>query len=202
MKRSKLDQSFYSGHDPVPIAKNLLGKILCTNLNGLFTSGMIVETEAYNGRCDNACHSHVHGKTERTKVMFEDPGFAYVYLCYGIHHLFNVVTNQKGNADAVLIRGIEPLDGIETILKRRGKTKPGRSTGGGPGIASQALGITTEHYGTDLYGDLIWIEDRAIQIKNSEMIASPRVGVDYAGEDAKLPWRFRIRGNKFTSPAK
>lgn len=202
MKTSKLAHNFYAGDNPVPIAKALIGKVLCTNFNGIFTSGMIVETEAYNGRCDKACHSHVHGKTERTKVMFEDPGFAYVYLCYGIHHLFNVVTNKKGNADAVLIRGIEPINGVETILKRRDKTKLSRSIGGGPGIASQALGITTEHYGTDLYGDLIWVEDRAIQVKNSEIIASPRVGVDYASEDAKLPWRFRIKGNKYTSPAK
>ena len=201
MKRS-LNRAFYSGDDPVPIAKALLGKVLCTNFDGEFTSGMIVETEAYNGRTDKACHSHVHGKTERTRIMFGDAGISYVYLCYGIHHLFNVVTNQEGNADAVLIRGIEPLDGIETILHRRGKPKLERSVGGGPGIASQALGITTKHYGTDLCGDLIWIEDRNIQIKDSEIIASPRVGVEYAGQDAKLPWRFRIKGNKFTSPAK
>lgn len=197
-----LTRKFYSGDDPVLIAEALLGKILCTNFNGIFTSGMIVETEAYNGRTDKACHSHIHGKTERTKIMFEDPGYAYVYLCYGIHHLFNVVTNSNGNADAVLIRGIEPIDGIETILKRRGKSKLERSVGGGPGIVSQALGITTKNYGEDLTKNLIWLEDRNIQIKNSEVIASARIGVDYAGKDAKLPWRFRIKGNKFTSPAK
>lgn len=202
MSAVKLDQIFYSGNDPVPIAKALLGKVLCTNFDGVLTSGMIVETEAYNGRTDKACHSHIHGKTERTKVMFGEPGNAYVYLCYGIHHLFNVVTNAEGNADAILIRGIEPLNGIDTILKRRGKSKLKRSAGGGPGIASQALGITVEDYGTDLTGEKIWIEDRGIQIKASQIISSPRVGVDYAGEDAKLPWRFRIKGNKFTSPAK
>ncbi|MEP1151747.1 MAG: DNA-3-methyladenine glycosylase [Balneola sp.] len=202
MRSKVLNRSFYTGDDPVPIAKALLGKVLCTNFEGAFTTGMIVETEAYNGRCDNACHSYVHGKTDRTEIMFEDPGFAYVYLCYGIHHLFNVVTNSKGNADAVLIRGIEPLDGIDTILKRRRKSKLERSVGGGPGIASQALGITTDHYGADLCDNVIWIEDRNIQIKDSEIIASPRVGVDYAGENVKLPWRFRIKGNKFTSPAK
>lgn len=202
MSAGKLDQSFYSGNDPVPIAKALLGKVLCTNFDGVLTSGMIVETEAYNGRTDKACHSHVHGKTERTKVMFGEPGIAYVYLCYGIHHLFNVVTNAEGNADAILIRGIEPLDGIDTILDRRGRSKLERSVGGGPGIVSQALGITTQNYGEDLQSDLIWIEDRGIPIKPSQIISSPRVGVDYAGEDAKLPWRFRIKGNKFTSPAK
>tara|TARA_R100000781_G_scaffold1379_1_gene2237 strand:+ start:2851 stop:3459 length:609 start_codon:yes stop_codon:yes gene_type:complete len=202
MSGSKLDRQFYSGRDPVPIAKRLLGKVLCTNFDGVLTSGMIVETEAYNGRTDKACHSHIHGKTERTKIMFGEPGVAYVYLCYGIHHLFNVVTNTEGNADAILIRGIEPLDGINTILKRRGKTKLERSVGGGPGIVSHALGITTNNYGEDLLGNLIWIEDRDISVKPSQIISSPRVGVDYAGEDAKLPWRFRIKGNKFTSPAK
>ncbi len=197
-----LPKSFYSENDPVPIAKKLLGKVLCTCFDGILTSGKIVETEAYNGRTDKACHSHIHGKTKRTEIMFGEPGIAYVYLCYGIHHLFNVVTNQKENADAVLIRAIEPVDGIKTILERRGKSKLERSVGGGPGIASQALGITTDNYGEDLTGNLIWIEDRGIKVHESEIIASPRVGVDYAGEDAKLPWRFRIKGNKFTSPAK
>ncbi|GAB5409963.1 MAG: DNA-3-methyladenine glycosylase [Balneolaceae bacterium] len=198
----KLENSFYERDNVVQIAQDLLGKVLCTNIGGVYTSGIIVETEAYNGRNDKACHSFIHGKTKRTEIMFGDPGFAYVYLCYGIHHLFNVVTNKNGLADAVLIRGIEPLDGIEHILVRRDKTKLERSVGGGPGIASQALGISTKHYGLDLQGDTIWIEDRQFQIPPSEIIASPRVGVDYAGEDAKLPWRFRIKDNRFTSPAK
>lgn len=202
MKGLKLNQNFYSGSDPVLIAKALLGKVLCTNFEKVLTSGMIVETEAYNGRSDKACHSYIHGKTDRTEIMFGQPGIAYVYLCYGIHHLFNVVSNSEGNADAILIRGIEPVDGIEKILERRNKTKLERSVGGGPGIASQALGITTADYGTDLTGNKIWIEDRGIPIPVSQIIESPRVGVDYAGEDAQLPWRFRIKDNKFTSPAK
>lgn len=199
---NKLNRSFYERDDVVLIAKELLGKVLCTQLDGVKTSGIIVETEAYNGRTDKACHSHIHGRTERTKIMFGKPGHAYVYLCYGIHHLFNVVTNKEGYADAVLIRAIEPLEGVDQILSRRNKAKLERSVGGGPGIASQALGITTNHYGTDLLGDQIWIEDHSKKIRESEIIASPRVGVDYAGEDAKLPWRFRIKDNAFTSPAK
>tara|TARA_R110000868_G_scaffold259361_3_gene517188 strand:+ start:19891 stop:20499 length:609 start_codon:yes stop_codon:yes gene_type:complete len=202
MSTKKLARSFFQKNEVVQIAKDLLGKVLCTSIDGVYTSGMIVETEAYNGRTDKACHSFLHGKTERTKIMFGNPGHAYVYLCYGIHHLFNVVTNIEGLADAVLIRGIEPIDGIEHILSRRNKSKLERSVGGGPGIASQALGISTIHYGTDLLGNIIWIEDRNIIISKSKIIASPRVGVDYAGEDAKLPWRFRIKGNHFTSPAK
>lgn len=202
MKPTKLSRSFYERDNVVLIAKELLGKVLCTQFNGIKTSGIIVETEAYNGRTDQACHSYIHGKTERTKIMFGKPGFAYVYLCYGIHHLFNVVTNKEGFADAVLIRAIEPLEGTDEILQRRKKTKLERSVGGGPGIASQALGITTKNYGVDLLGDEIWIEDPVKAISNSRIIASPRVGVDYAGKDAKLPWRFRVKDNPFTSPAK
>jgi DNA-3-methyladenine glycosylase len=194
--------SFYERNDVVLIAKELLGKVLCTSFNGTMTSGIIVETEAYDGRMDKACHAHIHGKTERTKIMYGEAGHAYVYLCYGIHHLFNVVTNKKGLADAVLIRAIEPLDGIPTILERRNKTKLERSVGGGPGIASQALGITTNNYGHLLTKAPIWIEDRGVCYEEDQIIESPRVGVDYAGEDAKLPWRFRVKGNAYTSPAK
>ncbi len=198
----KLPLNFYQRDDVVLIAKELLGKVLCTNINGVLTKGIIVETEAYNGRSDKACHAHFAGKTNRTKIMYERGGLAYVYLCYGIHHLFNIVTNKKGLADAVLIRGIEPIEGVELILKRRNKKKLERSVGGGPGIASQALGILTDHYGTDLLEDLIWIEDHEKILQSDEIIASPRVGVDYAGEDALLPWRFRIKDNGLTSPAK
>ncbi len=198
----KLPQSFYARHDVAQIAQELLGKVLCTNINGAFTAGIIVETEAYCGKSDKACHSFVHGKTERTKVMFGEAGHAYIYLCYGIHHLFNVVTNIEGLADAVLIRAIEPLEGIETILQRRNKKTLTRNVGGGPGIVSNALGITTDFYGTNLQGNLIWLEDRKIFFQASSVIASPRVGVDYAGDDALLPWRFRVKNCTFTSPAK
>ena len=202
MSMNTLPRFFYERDDVVQIAQDLLGKVLCTQFDGVFTSGMIVETEAYNGQTDGACHAYLYGKTNRTRIMYGQPGRAYVYLCYGIHHLFNVVTNQEGSADAVLIRGIEPLDGIDHILQRRNKSKLKRSVGGGPGIASSALGITTEHYGTDLLGNTIWIEDRGNIIPSNQTITSPRIGVDYAGEDAKLPWRFQIKGNGFTSPAK
>lgn len=202
MRFNKLSRSFYERSDVVQVAKELLGKILCTQIDGVFTSGIIVETEAYNGTSDKACHACNHGKTERNKIMFGNGGFAYVYLCYGIHHLFNVVTNVSNKADAVLIRAIEPTDGVNSILNRRKKTKLERSVGGGPGIATKALGISSIHYGEDLLGDVIWIEDRNINIAQNKIIASPRVGVEYAGLDAKLPWRFRIKGNHFTSSAK
>lgn len=202
MNVPKLPREFYARDEVVTIAKELLGKHLCTQFNGIRTVGKIVETEAYNGRTDKACHAHFAGNTNRTRIMFGPPGFAYVYLCYGIHHLFNVVTNREGFADAVLVRGIEPISGIDEILKRRNATKLTRSVGGGPGIVSQALGISIEQYGEDLTGNKLWIEDANSSIPESQIIASPRVGVDYAGEDALLPWRFRIKGNGFSSPAK
>ncbi|MFA5668176.1 MAG: DNA-3-methyladenine glycosylase [Balneolaceae bacterium] len=199
---SKLPTSFYERDDVVTIARELLGKVLVTKINNTVTAGIIVETEAYRGESDLACHACVYGKTERTKIMFGKPGHAYIYLCYGIHHLFNVVTNKEGFADAVLIRAIEPIAGIDTMLLRRNKTVLNRSVGGGPGIVSSALGITTKLYGTNLQESTIWLEDRETYFEDSSIIASPRVGVNYAGNDAHLPWRFRVKGNAYTSPAK
>jgi DNA-3-methyladenine glycosylase len=197
----KLPRSFYAQDDVTRVARALLGKTLCSNIEGKFTSGIIVETEAYRGRQDRGCHACLHGLTERTRVMFGPPGFSYVYLCYGIHHMFNVVTNTEGMADAVLIRAIEPFEGIEWQLARRHQNKVRRNTAGGPGLVCQALGIQTRaHYGVDLLGDLLWIEDRS-HYPHAEVIASPRVGLGSAGDDARLPWRFRIQESAFTSPA-
>lgn len=197
---NKLPLNFYQRGDVVQISRELLGKVLCTNINGRFTSGMITETEAYCGRGDKACHANDGTRTKRTEIMYRSGGNAYVYLCYGIHHLFNVVTNQKGLADAILIRAIEPLDGINAMLERRGFEKNEPKLTAGPGRMTQALGITTnEHYGTDLQGDTIWIEDRKISMPDHQIVATTRIGVDYAGEDAKLPWRFIIKENKWVS---
>lgn len=199
---NKLPRSFYEGDDVVKIAQNLLGKVLCTSINEVYTSGIIVETEAYRSHDDKASHSCSFGRTSRTEVIFGKPGVSYVYLCYGIHDMFNVVTNSEGHADAILIRAIEPFEGIDHILKRRNQSSIKRSTGGGPGIVCQALGINRkEHYGADLLGETVWIEERGKEISGSDIEASPRVGVAYAKEDAKLPWRFRVRDNHFTSPA-
>ena len=189
----KLPLSFYLNPDVVATAKQLLGKYLCTNIDNQMTIGKIVETEAYCGATDKACHAHF-GKTKRNQVMFAQGGIAYVYLCYGIHHLFNVVTNIEGCADAVLIRAIEPVIGIDTMLQRRNMQKLLHRIAAGPGSVSQALGISTSLYGTDLQGDKIWIADNQ-PIHTDSIIASTRIGVAYAEEDALLPWRFRVKGN-------
>lgn len=185
----KLPRSFYARPDVVAIARELLGKVLVTHFDGTTTSGVITETEAYMGAIDRASHAHGGKVTPRNKVMYGKSGVAYVYLCYGIHHLFNVVTNVPGIAHAVLVRAIHPLEGKELMLQRR-KTKV--LTTGGPGTLTQALGIRTEHTGTDLLGDLITIEDHQIIIPDNEVIIGPRIGVDYAGDDALLPYRFHF----------
>ena len=196
----KLDKRFYQRSDVNAIAIELLGKVLCTvDDRGAKTCGMIVETEAYKAPEDKASHAFGNRRTKRTETMFGSGGRAYVYLCYGIHHLFNVVTNVEDVAHAVLVRGVEPLEGIDVMLERRNRKKVDRVLTGGPGILSKALGISTADNNTDLTGGHIWLEDRGISVSDESVIKSPRVGVDYAGEWAKKPWRYRIKGNNFTS---
>jgi DNA-3-methyladenine glycosylase len=169
----------------------------------VLTVGRIVETEAYCGETDKACHAHFNRRTHRTAVMFGPPGVAYVYLCYGIHHLFNIVTNQEGKADAVLVRAIEPVEGLPEMQGRRGLAGYNYRLTAGPGSMSQALGISTRYNGHDLTaGEAIWLEDRGDFLPAEAIETGPRVGVAYAGEDALLPWRFSIRHNPWRSKAK
>lgn len=195
----KLPYSFYQQEDVIDLAKQLLGKQLFTLIDGELTGGTIVETEAYNGVIDKASHSYGGRFTPRTSTMYEAGGVAYVYLCYGIHHLFNVVTGIKGNPQAVLIRGLAPIVGIETMLKRRKMLSLASRITAGPGALSQALGIDKKLNTKDLLGDEIWIEDNKITYKQDQVVASPRVGVAYAEDHALLPYRFYIKGNKFVS---
>jgi DNA-3-methyladenine glycosylase len=190
----KLDRSYYLRPNVIEVARDLIGKVLVTRFEGTTTSGMISETEAYAGTTDRASHAFNGRRTPRNEVMYAAGGSAYVYLCYGIHHLFNVVTNSTDIPHAVLIRAIHPLEGGELMRARR-KGKAPLSTGG-PGMLSQALGIRTTHNGMDLTGDDIWIEDRSIAIRDERIIVGPRVGVDYAGRDALLPYRFRYVPHK------
>ena len=198
----KIPLEFYTRPDVVQIARDLIGKYLFTNIGGVLTGGMIVETEAYCGENDLACHSHAGRRTARTEIMFQKGGVAYVYLIYGIYALFNIITNEAERADAVLIRALEPTEGVPEMLLRRNLSTPSHRLTAGPGLVTMALGITTKHYGTDLTGDFIWLEDRQNIIPSDQIVASPRVGVAYAGQDALLPWRFRLQGNRWTSRAK
>ncbi|MEX2351152.1 MAG: DNA-3-methyladenine glycosylase [Balneolaceae bacterium] len=197
--RKKLNRSFYTRESVVQIAEELLGMVLCTRIDGIETSGIITETEAYCGRGDRACHARDGRRTERTETMYLSGGHAYVYLCYGIHHLFNVVTNRSGNADAVLIRALRPLDGLQTILTRRNAKALSPKVASGPGRMTSAMGITTLHDKTDLTGDTIWIEDRNCRPNPEEVVKTPRIGIDYAGADAEKPWRFLIEDRQWIS---
>ena len=197
-----LPESFYTRTNVVQIAKELLGKVLVTQFDGIYTSGMIVETEAYGGVGDKASHAFGGRNTERTKVMYMHGGVAYIYLCYGIHHLFNVVTNSQNTPHAVLIRGIEPIDGIEDMLIRRRKDKVNHALTAGPGALSASLGINTAHTGYSLQGPDIYIEDRGIKISKKDIVSATRVGVAYAKEDALLQYRFYVKDNPYVSKAK
>lgn len=188
----KLDKSFYIRDSVTQIAKELLGKFLFTYFNGELTSGVITETEAYEGVSDRASHAYNNRRTNRTEVMFANGGLSYVYLCYGIHQLFNIVTHTENNPHAVLIRGIYPIEGIEIMEKRAGKKFPVKGFSDGPGKISKLLNIQVKHSGLSLLGDMIWLEDKGIIIDEENMITGPRIGVDYAGEDANLPYRFLI----------
>ena len=196
----KLSIDFYQRANVLQIAKELLGKILVTKWDGIDTSGRIVEVEAYNGVNDKASHASGGRRTDRNEIMYDDGGFAYVYLCYGIHHLFNVVTNKKETPHAVLIRAIEPLKGIDVMLERTGKEKLDNTLTKGPGNVSKALGISfKQHSGHSLLSKDLFIAEDGFAFSKKEIMTSPRIGVDYAGEDASLPYRFYIKGNPFVS---
>jgi len=195
----KLSLEFYQRGNVLQIAKELLGKILVTKWDKTVTSVRIVETEAYAGVIDRASHAWAARRTKRNEVMYGHGGYTYIYLCYGIHHLFNVVTNDHGIPHAILIRAGEPLEGINEMLKRTGKEKLDHTLTRGPGNVSKALGIQTVHSGMSLLDKKLFLADDGFRYKKNEIVASPRIGVDYAGEHAKWDYRFFVKGNPFVS---
>jgi len=195
----KIPQSVYESNDVVKISKYLLGKYLYTFIDGQFTGGYIVETEAYNGIIDKASHAYGNRRTPRTETMFGTGGTAYVYLCYGIHEMFNVVTSKEGEPHAILIRAVNPTEGLEIMQQRRNMTVLKNTITSGPGSVAQALGISRKINGISLQSDTLWIEDKGLVFPESAIAAVPRVGVAYAGEDALLPYRFYVKGNPYVS---
>ena len=189
----KLENSFYRRENVVAIARELIGKSLYTCFDGAVTGGIITEAEAYAGVRDKASHAYGDRRTSRTEVMYKAGGLAYSYLCYGVHSLFNVVTNKEGIPHAILIRAIWPAEGIPVMMARTGKQRSSYELSNGPGKVSVALGLHYTQTGTSLTGDEIWIEDRGLAIAPADIEAGPRIGVDYAGEDAALPYRFLVR---------
>lgn len=195
----KLPIQFYKRADVVLIAKELIGKIIVTSFNGLTTSGRIVETEAYIGLTDRASHSFGGKRTARNEHMYAGPGTAYVYICYGMHHLFNVVTNAKDIPDAILIRAVEPLAGTGTMLERSGKEKVDSSLTRGPGNVARALGISKGHSGINLLQDEVYIADDGFVVEESLIGISKRIGIEGAGDAVLKPYRFYMKGNRFVS---
>ncbi len=191
-----LSKSFFQRKNVIQISKELLGKTVSTVCNGQITSGIIVETEAYSFR-ERGCHAYLNRMTERNRVMFEEGGVAYVYLCYGIHNLFNIVTNKKDKAEAVLIRSLQPIEG-EELMKARMQTTSIKRITSGPGKLTKALGIDRTHNGKNLMNSDLWIES-GIKVAKNEIVSAKRIGIDYAGEDAKLPWRFYLKDNVWVS---
>ncbi|HET7001049.1 MAG TPA: DNA-3-methyladenine glycosylase [Puia sp.] len=198
----KLDHSFYDRKNVVQIARELLGKILVTQFDGVLTSGRIVETEAYNGVGDRASHAFAGRRTTRSEHIYGGPGTVYVYIVYGMHHLFNVVTNKKEIPHAVLIRALEPMEGINYMLKRTGKPLPDYTLTKGPGNLARAMGISKMHTGSNLFSEEIFIEDDGLRYKKDQIVITHRIGVEYAGTDAQLPYRFIVKGNPYVSAKK
>ena len=186
----KLTKDYFLTDDVLAIARDLLGKHLFTNVGGQLTGGLICEVEAYIGTSDRASHAYGGRRTRRNEMMYHEGGVAYVYLCYGMHHLLNFVTNTDGIPDAILIRGIIPTHGEELMLQRTGKRKVTHDIGIGPGKVSKLLGLTVADNGLSLCGDTLWIEDRKLVVPPKCIKVTSRIGVDYAGEDALLPYRF------------
>ena len=191
---STIPLDYFLNDDVVFLAKDLLGKYVFTQIGGQIAGGVITETEAYKAMIDRASHAFGGRRTKRNEMMYARGGVAYVYLCYGMHRMLNFVTNGKDIADAVLIRAILPTHGEELMLLRTGKPRCVPEVTCGPGKVCKALGITIEQNGTPLNSNTLWVEDRGVLVPEEQIIRSPRVGVDYAGEDALLPWRFRWKG--------
>lgn len=198
----KLPASFYGRSDVVAITKELLGKILVTNFNDVVTAGRIVEAEAYNGPHDKASHSFGNRRTKRTEVMYASGGVAYVYLCYGIHQMFNVVTNVQDVPNAILIRALEPIIGTNAMLERSNKSVHGFDLTRGPGNVGKALALNTQHTGMSLQSDEVYIADDGLRYSDDEIGITTRIGVEYAAEDSLLPYRFIVKGNKYVSGKK
>ncbi len=195
----KLPLAFYKQLDVVTIAKNLIGKIIVTNFNGEVTSGRIVETEAYVAFIDRASHAYAGKRTARNEHMYAEPGTAYVYICYGMHQMFNIVTNLKEIPDAILVRALEPLSGIDVMLRRTGKAVADNTLTKGPGNVGKALGISKLHSGMKLTHKELYLAEDENVVDETVIACSKRIGIDYAGDDAALPYRFYLKGNKYVS---
>ncbi len=194
---NKLPPDFYYSDDVVSIAKSLLGCTLCSNIENELTCGIITETEAYQGITDKASHAYGGLRTKRTEVMYRHGGITYVYLCYGVHYLLNVVTGSVNVPHAVLIRGIYPITGTDIMLRRTNKKKVNYNLSNGPGKLTKAMGINIYDNAIGYNSDRIWIEEAVYKANDNDILVGPRIGIDYAEEDAELPYRFLLDHNEY-----
>ena len=199
----KLPAAFFQRPDVLQIARDLLGKHIYTNIDGIITAGCIVETEAYRHEGDDSLTLHLQRKRHQARGLHVPGGHAYIYTVYNRHALFNIATHDAAHPDAILLRAIEPTIGVTEMLRRRGLTAPVRALTAGPGVLSQALGITPALTGLPVTGKVLWFEDHGKLVTPTDIVASSRVGLEYAGAEAvALPWRFRLCDSKWTSPAR
>ncbi len=200
MKSQILKRDFYTRTDTLRVARELLGKrLVVPSEEGERVSGLVVEVEAYLGVEDRGAHSYGGRRTRRTETMFGAGGRAYVFFVYGMHHQFNVVTGPEGQPHVALVRAVEPDEGVELMKARRPVSKE-RELTSGPGKLCRALGIDLTFDGEDLTtGRRVWLEETGIKYRPDEIAAGPRIGIDYAGEDALKPWRFWVKGNEYVS---
>lgn len=194
----KLNKTFYTREDTLLIAKELLGKYVYTNFDGIITGGMIVETEAYIGPHDAGSHAFNNKRTTKNETMYAEGGVTYMYICYGIHDMLNVVTGPLNSSHAVLIRAIEPSEGIEMMQLRRGN-KPLKKLASGPGSLAKALGLKKEHNAHNLSSEEIWIEDKGMIIPYENILSTGRVGLGCKEPYLTIPWRFIVKGSPFVS---
>ena len=198
-----LPLAFYQRPDPLLIARELLGKHLYAAVDGIITAGRIVESEAYRHVGDHSLTLHLQRKARQAQALYQPGGHAYIYTVYNRHALLNIGTHDADHPDTVLIRAIEPTVGVDVMLRRRGLSAVTPKLTAGPGVLTQALGITPALSGEPFSGPVLWIEDHGEAVADENIRASTRVGLAYAGaEAAALPWRFRLRDNPWTSPAK
>lgn len=194
----QLPHSFYRRDDTIAIARDLLGKLLVVpDATGRRVSGIIVETEAYLGTTDRAAHSYAGRRTPRNEVTYGTGGYTYVFFIYGMYYQLNIVCGEVDSPHVVLIRAVEPIEGIEIMRERRGEMK-GRNLTSGPGKLCIAMAINRELNGENLRGKRIWLEDHR-SFADDDITVGTRIGIDYAGEDAEKPWRFWVKGNEFVS---
>ncbi len=196
---TKLPPEFYRQEDVVLVARQLLGKHVYSLIDGQLTGGIIVETEAYKGPEDRGSHAYNGKRTPRNEMMYAAGGLAYMYICYGIHDMLNIVTGLAGTSHAALIRAIEPIEGVDVMRTRRHLFNRDIRLCQGPGALAKAMGLTKIHNGIDLQDNVIWLEDHGLMYTDDRIVSSARVGMNFDGPFKTIPWRFYVKGNPFVS---